>query len=124
MTIIAGKPFTQFLNLNVLDELRVQGVLITPGGSPTQVIQEPTGNYNVTSSDDIVAFTVASDSLATLISAASAGKQVRIKNHPSSTANVTITPDGADTIELQATRIVSPGQSFTIFPVSGGWLIG
>lgn len=37
MTTIADKPFTQLDNLNVTDELRIDGVLVTPGGGGGQL---------------------------------------------------------------------------------------
>jgi hypothetical protein len=37
MTMIAGKPFTQLLNLNLLDELRIQGVLVNFNTGDTYV---------------------------------------------------------------------------------------
>ena len=123
MTIIAGKPFTQLLNLNILDELRVDGELIVPGGSPPQQIVPQTGNYSIDVSDDIVYFTIASDATAFLLASASSAKSLVIKNSPISTANVIVQPAGIETVENELTQTLSPGQSITIFPIVDGYLI-
>ena len=52
MVQIAGNPFTQYTNLNILNELRVQGVLITPGAGFN--IVEETSAYTVQPEDDII----------------------------------------------------------------------
>ena len=38
MTQIAGKAFTQLLSLNIIDELRIRGVLVVPAGGEDIVI--------------------------------------------------------------------------------------
>lgn len=125
MTIIADKPFTQLLNLNLLDELRVQGVLIVPGGEAQNII-EITGTYTVDITDDFVSATLGTTSVVNLPDVTTAVKHVVIKNSPLSTggADITLTPDGADTLEgVAATQTIAPSESLTIFPVTGGWLI-
>lgn len=52
MVQIAGNPFTQLLNLNVLNELRVDGVLINP--NPVGNFVEVAGNYVIQDDDALV----------------------------------------------------------------------
>ena len=51
MTQIAGKPFGQLLNLNILDELRIRGVLIDPAVASFQVTEVSTA-YTAVPADD------------------------------------------------------------------------
>jgi len=122
MVQIAGKPFTQLTNLNILDELRVDGALVLPG-TGEQIIVEIAGSYLVDVEDDFVSATIAGAINVTLPAASDAVKHVVIKNSPSSTASVTLLPDGSDTIELLASQTLTPSTALTIFPVTGGWLI-
>jgi len=92
------------------------------GGTDPLVIVEITGSYLATVTDDIVSATIAVSSVVTLPPVAGATKLLNIKNAPTSTANVTITPDGSDTIE-DSPQVLTVGQSLTIFPITGGWLI-
>lgn len=115
MTIIADKPFTQLTNLNILDELRIDGVLVTP---TEQQFVEVTANYTIDIDDDVVlgsgTFNV------TLISLSTAIKQVTIKALASST--LTLIADGSDTIESGSTPITS-NQSVTLVPTTTQWVI-
>ena len=119
MVQIAGKPFTQLTNLNVLDELRVDGVLIVPGGG-TQNIVENSGNYSIDITDDFVANT--GPSIITLPLASTAVKHVTIKSvSPGDT--LTLTPSGGDTIDGMATAPIGVNAALTVWPVAAGWLI-
>lgn len=122
MVQIAGNPFTQLLNLNLLGELRIQGVPVVPSPGD-QIILEETGSSLVTIDDDIVSYTIITASVSTLPAASLAIKEVVIKNAPTSTATLTITPDGSDTIENAVSQQLTAGQAFTLFPITGGWLI-
>jgi hypothetical protein len=122
MVQIAGKPFTQLTNLNLLDELRVDGVVVVPG-TGAQVILEETASSLVTIDDDIISYTISLAAVSTLPAASSAIKHVVIKNAPTSTATLTVTPDGSDLIENAASQLLTTGQALTLFPITGGWLI-
>ncbi len=119
MVQIAGKPFTQLTNLNVIDELRVDGVLITPGGSSQNVV-ENSGNYSIGLSDDFVANT--GPSIITLPLSSTATKHVTIKSvSPGET--LTLTPSGGDTIDGMGTAPIGVNAALTVWPVAAGWLI-
>lgn len=115
MTIIANKPFTQLLNLNILDELRVDGVLVT---ATERQIVEITVNYTVDVDDDFIVGTGVLD--VSLLPIFSAQKEVTIKAQAAST--LTIIPFGSDVIEAGGTS-VSSNTSVTLLPTSAGWVI-
>ena len=115
MTIIANKPFTQLLNLNVLDELRVDGVLIT---SHDQQIVEISVNYNQDVDDDFIIGTGAVSVF--LLALTAARKAVTLKSLSAST--MTIVPDGSDTIEAGGESITT-NTAATLVPTSNGWVI-
>lgn len=110
MVQIAAKPFTQLQNLNLLDELRIQGVLVTAAGG--QDIIEVITAYQVETDDDIVVgtgtFTV------TLPAIADAFKQVTIV---SVSGTLTLAADA--TIQIPIT--VTTGTAITVFPAGGQW---
>jgi len=115
MTIIANKPFTQLLNLNILDELRVDGVLVT---ATERQIVEISVNYNQDVDDDFIIGTgTVSVFLLPLISAI---KETTFKALSATT--ITIVPDGSDTIELGGDSVTS-NTSVTLVPTSNGWVI-
>lgn len=119
MVQIAGKPFTQLTNLNVLDELRVDGVLIVPGGS-TQNIVEVAGNYTIDITDDFVADT--GPGTVTLPLTADAVKHVTIKSVLGG-GTLTLSPSGSDTIDGAASQAINVNAALTVWPVAAGWLI-
>jgi len=115
MTIIANKPFTQLLNLNVIDELRVDGVLVT---ATERQIVEISVNYNQDVDDDfIIATGIVSVFLLPLTSAI---KELTLKALVATT--ITIVPDGSDTIETGGASVTS-NTSVTLVPTSVGWVI-
>lgn len=119
MVQIAGKPFTQLTNLNVLDELRVDGQLIVPGGSSQNVV-ENSGNYSVGLTDDFIANT--GPSTVTLPLSSNAVKHVTVKSVIGG-GTITLTPSGADTIDGMATQAINVNAALTVWPVAAGWLI-
>jgi len=119
MVQIAGKPFTQLTNLNVLDQLRVDGQLIVPGGG-SQNIVENSGNYSIGITDDFVANT--GPSIITLPLSSTATKHVTIKSVIGG-GTLTLTPSGGDTIDGMATQPIAVNAALTVWPVAAGWLI-
>lgn len=119
MVQIANKPFTQLTNLNILDELRVDGVLIVPGGS-TQNIIEVSGNYTIDITDDFIADT--GPGIVTLPLSSNATKHVTIKSVLGG-GTLTLTPSGSDTIDSAASQSINVNAALTVWPVSAGWLI-
>jgi hypothetical protein len=119
MVQIAGKPFTQLTNLNLLDELRVDGQLITPGGS-NQNIVEVSGNFTIDVIDDFIADT--GPGIVTLPLSSTAVKHVTIKSVLGG-GTLTLTPSGSDTIDSLATQSIPVNTSLTVWPVIAGWLI-
>ncbi len=119
MTIIAGKPFTQLLNLNILDELRVDGILITPSGGEPQNIVEVSGNYTVDITDDFVANT--GPGIVALPLSSNAFKHVVIKSVLGG-GTLTINPSGSDTINGEASTTLTPNSALIFWPVAAGWL--
>lgn len=110
MVEIADKAFTQLTNLNILDELRIQGVLVQPAGG--QDIVEVSTTYQVIIDDDIIAatgtFTV------TLVDIGDAIKEITI-----SSFSGTITLAGDATI--QTPNSLTTGTSVTLYPAGGEW---
>lgn len=51
MTVIADKPFTQLFNLNLLDELRIRGVLV---GTGTNQVTVDGGTYMITGAESFI----------------------------------------------------------------------
>ena len=116
MVQIAGKPFTQLLNLNMLDEFRVQGQLV--GGF---VITEISGNYIVTLDDAAVIAVAGPAKTITLPLASTAARSVAIKNRTAS-AIATILPVGPNLIDGAASVALNLNQSVVLVPFSGGWV--
>lgn len=119
MVQIAGKPYTQLTNLNVIDELRVNGVPIVPGGSSQNVI-EVTGNYTIQLTDDCIVVT--GPGVITLPLSANAVKHVTVKSILGG-GTLTLTPQGADTIDGQATLLINVNTAVTVWPVAAGWIV-
>ena len=115
MTIIANKPFTQLLNLNVIDELRVDGIIVT---AVERQIVEISVNYNQDVDDDfIIATGVVS---VFLLALTAARKELTLKALTGST--ITVVPDGSDTIETGGGSVTS-NTAVTLVPTSSGWVI-
>ena len=110
MTTIASKPFTQLQNLNLLDELRIKGILVSPSGG--QDIVAVTTTYQVQVDDDIVSatgtFTV------TLVPIATAVKEVTIV---AISGTITLAADAT----IQTPTTLTTGTSVTVYPASGQW---
>ena len=119
MVQIADKPFTQLTNLNILDELRVDGFLIVPGGSSQNVV-EVSGNYTIGITDDFVADT--GPGIVTLPLTSVAVKHVTIKSVLGG-GTLTLTPSGSDTIDGAASQAINVNAAMTVWPVAAGWLI-
>lgn len=118
MPFLFGKPFTQFTNLNILDELRIQGVLVDTDeiGFFLREVSDDTSQIR---SDSYISGLGALDYQ--LLPATSGIKLTTIKCELGG-GNITVIPDGTDTIEgVAASRIVTPGTSITIAPITGGW---
>lgn len=115
MTIIANKPFTQLTNLNVIDELRINGVLVT--GTAQQIV-EVSADYIIDIDDDFIIVT--GDVNITLLPIGTAKKEVTIKANPFTLA--TMIPFGSDQIETGG-ELVSSFTSVSLLPTSGGWVI-
>ena len=113
MVDIANKPFTQLTNLNILDELRIHGILVLPGGG--QDITSVTSEYDQEIDDDIIVATGTFN--INLISLATAIKQITIRATTGST--ITIVPDGSDTTEITT---ISSDTAATLTPHSSMWL--
>lgn len=119
MTQIAGKAFSQLTNLNIIDELRIRGVLITPFGASFQVTETAIA-YTAVPADDGVAATGTFN--VTLFAVAQAAHFITIKSiSPGGT--VTVVPDGSETIDGSATKVLTAGASVTLMPITGGWAI-
>lgn len=116
MVDIADKPFSQLLNLNILDELRIQGILVLPGGG--QDITRITAEYNQEVDDDVIVGTGTFD--INLISLSTAIKSIVIRATTGST--LTLIPAGSDTIESGGTPVTSD-TAVTLVPDSGTWLL-
>lgn len=117
MTEIADKPFTQLLNLNLLDELRIQGILVSPsGGQDINVITS--GDYDQQIVDDIIIITGAAT--VSLVQASTGIKQIAIKSKLPG-GDVTITPFSGDTVNGTTTLVLSAGTSTVIAPITLDW---
>lgn len=83
-----------------------------------RVIVEISANYTQLLDDDII---VCTGLLSISLSAsADAFKKFVVR---SLTATVTLNPDGSDTIEGATSFLVTAGQSLTLAPITGGWII-
>lgn len=114
MVQIAGKPYTQLLNLNILDELRVEGQPILG-----QIIAEISANYNVTLLDDVVIAIGGPAKNITLPLASTTNRVVSIKNRVSGIA--TTLPIGGNLIDGLSSVPLGLNESITLAPFSGGW---
>ena len=112
MTLVAGKPNTQLLNLNILGELRIQGVLVSPSGGEDIVRVSAAYSQQI---DDAVIIVTGSFTV-TLIAASTAVKRVTIR---SNTGTITLALNGGDTSEVTT---VLPNTSTTLVPNLTGWL--
>lgn len=113
MTQIAGKPYTQLLNLNVLDELRVNGVPVNPTTDPL-VIVETGVNYTALISDDVV---VGSNAITlTFPPLANSEKAIVFKNN--GVASITLDGNGSS-FEGSATLLSTVARKF--IPLAAGW---
>lgn len=119
MVQIAELPFTQYDNLNILNQLRVNGVLVTPGGGQ-DIIQVLSGDYDQELDDDVVIITGAST--LNLILASTAIKSLTIKSKLPG-GDITITPFSGDTINGTTTLVIGAGSSTVIAPVTDDWEI-
>lgn len=110
MTLISGKPNTQLLNLNILGQLRIQGILIAPGGG--EDIVETSADYSQEVDDDTIYVTATAT--ITMLAPASGIKSVTIRCIAGTT---TISPTSG-TVE---TTTLAAGQSIRLGPRSSGW---
>ncbi|CAK9074220.1 Uncharacterized protein (Fragment), partial [Durusdinium trenchii] len=86
----------------------------------------PTSPYTLLTSDDLVTKTNSTALTLNLpaLAAGNRGREVRVKNAAGTTNNITITPNGADTVDGAATLVLTPGQSATIIAGLGtDWLV-
>lgn len=116
MVQIADKAFTQLTNLNLLDELRIQGILVTPAGG--QDIVEVTGNYTQEIDDDVIVIT--GPATLTLIQASTAVKSVLVKSKIGGGA-VTVTPFAGDTVNATTSVSIAAGSSNILAPITADW---
>lgn len=115
MVQIAGKPFTQLTNLNILDELRVRGQLLTG-----VVIVEISANYTADVDDDFIIAVSGIAKTVTLPLASAASHSVTIKNRVIDTI-VTVDPSGSDMIDDSSSDSLQFNQAITLVPYSSGW---
>ncbi len=115
MVQIAGKPFTQLTNLNILDELRIQGILVNPGGGSKQV--RVSAEYSQLIDDDQIIGTGTFD--VNLISLSIAVKPITIRAKAGTT--LTLVPAGSDTVEAGASPVTA-NTSVTLVPDITSWL--
>ncbi len=114
MTLISGLPFTQLLNLNILGELRIDGILVDPSGG--EDIIRVSADYTQEIDDDIIIMT--GDNSVTLIDVSTAVKRITIASNG---GTVTLIPDGTDTSVVTS---VLPNTTTTLIPNLTGWLGG
>ena len=107
MVQIAGKAFTQVTSLNIIDEFRIRGVLVQPGGGDD--IVTVSSEYNQELDDDVIIGTGTFN--INLIAVSTAIKRVTIRSNGAST--LTLIPDGSDTTEITT---VSANTSVTLAP--------
>jgi hypothetical protein len=103
--MIAGKPFTQFTNVNILDELRINGVLFAGVAEPVTV----TGDYTVLSSDSMVLVDASSGPITITLPLVStvAGETFTVKKIDSSANAVTIDGSASETIDGETTKVLT-----------------
>lgn len=87
-------------------------------------ISTKTADYTLTSADDVIAFNISSGKAATLMDVTTVtGYRFTIKNRFDSTANVTVTAGGADTIDTAATYVLVPGDAIDVISDGARWLV-
>jgi len=118
MATINGKSFTQYTDLNILDELRVQGVLISPSGG--QDIVEVSGNYSQEIDDDVIVITGPAN--LTLIQASTAVKSVSVKSKLGG-GDVVLLPFAGDTVNATTSVTLTNGTANKFTPITLDWEI-
>ncbi len=118
MTLIAGKPYTQLLNLNILDELRINGI---PLDTAETVVVEITSNYTAMILDDVIICTSGAVTV-NLFTVTSSTKNLFIKSLPTA-GIITVDPFGSETIEGAETFLITPGGAIKISRSTGGWVV-
>lgn len=85
-------------------------------------ISPQTAGYTLVLTDDIVLFNISSGAAATLPTAASAsGLRYTIKNKTTSSANLTATGNGSETIDGSNTYVLIPGDSIDVVSDGTAW---
>jgi len=119
MVQIANLPFTQDTNLNILNQLRIKGILVNPGGGQ-DIVEVLSGNYTQEIDDDIIIMT--GPATLQLIKASTGIKLLRIKSKIGG-GQITVTPFSGDTINTASTLVIENGVGQAIVPLSADWEI-
>lgn len=119
MTQIADLPFTQYVNLNILNEFRIQGVLVTPASASFRATEITTA-YTADILDDGI---VATGTFNINLFASSLAQSLITIKSISPGGTVTVVPDGSETIDGASTHVLTAGTAITIMPITGGWTI-
>ncbi len=117
MVQIAGNPFSQSTNLNILNELRIQGVLVSPSGGQ-DIVEVISGDYDQEIDDDTIV--IPGPANVQLIQASTAIKEVKIKSKIGG-GDVTLIPFLGDTVNAASTLVLGAGVGQTIAPITLDW---
>jgi len=107
MVQIAGLPHTQLTNLNLTNQLRIRGVLVSPSG-----IVETDVNYQVVLGDKFI--NCLGSITITLINIANAVDEITIT---STNGTVTLAADAT----IQTPSTFTTGTGGTVYPARGQW---
>lgn len=90
----------------------------SPTSGPTKI----TGNYSITSADQVLVSTLSAASTATLPDSAEPGRTLKLKNHPTSVNNLVVVTAGSTLIENEPQTYLTPGVAMDLLFDGEGWL--
>jgi hypothetical protein len=104
--------------------LGADGKVSPAQGGQSYPIRTVTSSTTVTSADRVIVVNNSTSATVTLPAASAMTTPVVVRRQTSSTANVVIAPNGAETISGDPQLVLAdPDTAATLMPISGGWIV-